>query len=261
MLPILFHIGGVSIHTYGLLVGLALFGSTGAAVWLGQREGISADWLWDLALIIIFGAVVGGRLEYVRTHWDLFSGDPAKIFALRDGGLVFYGGFVLTVATMIGYLQWRKLPMMRVLDLYAPLVPLGHALGRIGCLAAGCCFGRPTDLPWGIVFPPGTAAPHGVPLHPTQLYEAATNTLLGAALMWQYQRKQARIRAGASVPHGRVFGLLLTGYAVTRILNEQLRGDLERGIALAGLTNAQVTGLALGTIGLAILALTQSKGR
>ena len=248
MHPVLFYIGDLSIHTYGLMMGMGIFLAAWGAARLGQKDGVPLDWLWDLALLITFGAVIGSRLEYVRTHWVNFAANPIKILAIRDGGLVFYGGFVFTLLLMVGYIRWRRLSTLRILDIYAVYLPFGHAIGRIGCFAAGCCYGRPTDLPWGVRFPEGTAAPADIPLHPTQLYEVAYNTLLYVGLYRFYQYKRQN-----GLPDGQVFAALLIAYGSLRFINEFFRGDQERGFVIAGLSNAQVTAIILMIFGYIVL--------
>ena len=236
MLPILFEIGGLSFHSYGVLyaagVGLGILGT----VWLGTREGMPADWFWDLALALIVGIVLGARLEYVRTRWPQFAADPMRILDLRDGGMVFYGGFIGVVLCMSALMWWRKMPAWKIFDIYAVLLPFGLALSRVGCLLAGCCYGLPTTLPWGVTYPAGARPPAGIPLHPTQLYETLYCALLGVALAW--------IRAHRRF-EGQAFISFFLIYPLFRIANESLRGDTVRGYAIGALTNAQAISLLL----------------
>jgi phosphatidylglycerol:prolipoprotein diacylglycerol transferase len=242
--PILFHLGTFPVHSYGVMFALALAVGLGGAVWIGWRDGLPADWLWDVAIALIVGTVVGGRLEYVRTHWSTFAAHPAQILALRDGGVVFYGGFVGALVCILAVIRWRGMPIWRVVDIYGAMVPIGHAVGRIGCFLAGCCYGAPTDLPWGVTYPPGGIPPSDVPRHPTQLYEAAYDLALGAFLLW-FRRN----RGG----EGRTFALLLLLYPGFRALNEVLRGDDIRGRFLGtALTNAQATSILLFALGLVV---------
>lgn len=244
MLPILLRIGSFELHTYGVMLALGLFVGIAGAVRLGAREGMPASWMWDLGLVILGGAIVGSRLEYVRSHWAAFAGDPSAIFDLRSGGLVFYGGLVVSLLGIAAYCRWRGLSVMRVFDAFSPMVALGHALGRLGCFAAGCCHGKETGVPWAVIFPPGSEAPPGVPLHPTQLYESGFNTLLGAALLWGLPRRRF---------DGQVFAGLLLAYPAFRMVNESLRGDLIRGTTVFGLTNGEATSAALLALGLVVL--------
>lgn len=254
MHPMLFSIAGFEVHTYGVLVGFGfLFGVTGAAILgrrAGPRGGLSWDFLWDLALVLIAGAVVGSRLEYVRTRWAQYAASPMEILDLRDGGLVFYGGLIGGLVSALAFIRWRGQPVWRVLDLYAPFIAFGHAFGRLGCYAAGCCYGAPTDLPWAVVYPMGGKPPGGVPLHPTQLYEVFTNVLIGGVLLAIRARGP---RGGATSGEGLTFAALLLLYPAVRSVNELLRGDGIRGYAIGGVTNGQAISAALFVAGLAIL--------
>ncbi|MDP2309879.1 MAG: prolipoprotein diacylglyceryl transferase [Pseudomonadota bacterium] len=258
MHPVLFSIAGFEVHTYGVLAGVGfLFGVTGAAILgsrPGPRGGFSWDFLWDLAIVLIVGAVVGSRLEYVRTRWAQYAASPVEILDLRDGGLVFYGGLIGAVLSALVYIRWRRQSAWRVLDLYAPFIVLGHALGRLGCFAAGCCYGAPTDLPWAVVYPMGGKPPGGVPLHPTQLYEVLANVLIGGVLLAVRARGP---RGGATNGDGLTFAALLLLYPAFRSVNELFRGDGIRGaavggVAAGGLTNGQAISVALFAIGLVI---------
>jgi phosphatidylglycerol:prolipoprotein diacylglycerol transferase len=241
--PILFEVGGRQIHTYGAAQGVALFGAICLNVWIARKEGFPPSRMWDLAILILVSATVGTRLEYVRTHWEKFADHPWKILDLSDGGEVFYGGLIGATLASLAYALVRRMPILPLFDTYAAAIPLGHAVGRLGCLAAGCCYGAPTAVPWAIVYPPGSRAPAGVPLHPTQLYEAGFDVALGATLLaW-----------GKGVA-GRRFGTFLVGYSAFRAFNELFRGDAVRGFVVGGLSNAQATSLALGAIGAVILA-------
>lgn len=207
---------------------------------LGRREGVDPDVLWELAIVLLVGIVGGSRLEYVRTHWGDFADEPLRVLALRDGGLVFYGGLVGVLLATAAWVAWRRAPVWKLLDLMAIGLPFGHAVGRVGCLLAGCCYGAPTGLPWGVTYPAGGDAPAGVPVHPTQLYEAAFDVALGAALAWARPRRRF---------DGQLFCTFLFFYPTFRALNETMRGDAIRGFVAGGLSNAQVTSLVLFALG------------
>lgn len=222
------------------MLGLALAGGMGLAVWRGRSQGIDADAMWELGIVIVVAAILVSRLEYVRTQWPKYADSPARILSFSDGGLVFYGGIV---GALLGIAAWsaaRRIPMRTTLDLYAPSIALGHALGRLGCFFAGCCYGRPTDVPWAVTFPEGGLAPAGLPLHPTQLYEAAAEATFGVLLLL----------APPLLP-GRLAGGWLMAYAIFRSFNETFRGDGIRGYVLDGLlSNAQATSIAMFAVGL-----------
>ena len=238
MHPVLFHVGDLPIATYGVATGLALLLGVLLGTRQAKRDGLPSEWAWDLGLLTMACFPVGARLEYVRTHWDRFADHPAAILSLRDGGLVFYGGLVTSILGFLVYARWRKVSALALLDMMAPSVSFGHAIGRLGCLAAGCCYGRETSGAWSITFPEGSVAPAGVPLIPTQLHEAAFNLALGTFL--------------ALVPRrfvGQRFVLMLWLYAIFRTVNEVFRGDSARGTVFGGLmTNAQLTAVVLSLV-------------
>lgn len=242
MHPVLFRIGGFEVYGYGVLYALGVaLGILGARQLL-LREGVANDTTWDLALALIVGVVGGARLEYVRSHLGAFADAPWRVFALRDGGLVFYGGFVGAVVAVLAMARWRKVPSLRVFDAFVAYLPFGHALGRVGCVFAGCCWGAPTDLPWGLSYPAGHES-GGVPTHPVQLYEAAFNVVLGGTLLRLHARRRY---------DGQVLATFLLTYPVFRAFNETLRGDLVRGFVAGAVTNAQATSLVLVLAGLAV---------
>jgi phosphatidylglycerol:prolipoprotein diacylglycerol transferase len=161
------------------------------------------------------GGLLGGRLAYVINFPEAFEGDWISVLKIWEGGLVSYGGLIgLLIAFALWYRRNPIAPWKRILDWMAPGMAFGHALGRLGCFAAGCCYGKETDLPWGFAFThPDTLAPRFVPLHPAQLYEAAFLAALGFFLL-----KRSR-------GDGSVILNYLTGYAAGRFAIEFFRGD------------------------------------
>jgi phosphatidylglycerol:prolipoprotein diacylglycerol transferase len=155
---------------------------------------------------------------------QLYINNPSLIFQFWQGGFVFYGGFL--GAFLFGYLvcRFRKLNPFKQMDLYAPVASLGYAVGRMSCLAAGCCYGAPTTLPWGIIFPQGAAAPAGIALHPTQIYSSLWELLVFIVLVYR-EKKQTSRKPGA------LFGLWLVLHGVGRALVERFRDDF-RGPAI-----------------------------
>ena len=176
----------------GLLLALAFI----AGIWLtsrhARRAGIDPDSIWNMGLIIIFAALVGAKILLFLSDFTYYSQNPREIFSLstlRSTG-VYFGGLLLALAASAWYLRRAHLPAWKVADLAAPGIALGQAIGRLGCLSAGCCFGRPTDASWGITFTDRYAydnigVPLNVPLHPTQLYEAGATVLLFLFLQWR----------------------------------------------------------------------------
>ena len=249
MHPVLFTVGGFAVPSYGVMLATGLFVGLLIGTLRAPRDGFPSEWAWDLGILTMVCAIIGGRLEFVRTNFSRFLAAPSTIFALRDGGMVFYGGFVLTVLGFLVYARRRSVPALALLDMMAPSVGFGHAIGRIGCLLAGCCFGVPTSGWWSVTFPPGSLAPAGQPLVPTQIHEVLFNLILGTFL-WFFPRRFV----------GQRFALLLLLYGAFRALNETVRGDSARGTVLGGLlTNAQFTSLILACVAAAIWALNARK--
>lgn len=252
MHPILIEFGPFKLFTYGLLVALGFL----AFLWVGTREarryGIAAKDFQDLGFTVLLSAIVGARLFFVVLEWRYFLENPLQLVALWKGGLVFYGGFVGATVAAVWLARRRRLPAWDTADAVAPALALGQALGRLGCFFAGCCYGAACDLPWAVTFTdPNSLARLGVPLHPTQLYEAAADLSLFALL---YFGVAPRRRAP-----GRVFGWYLVLYPALRFVVEMFRDD-PRG-ALGPLSTSQAVGIPLFAAGLWILLARRRAAR
>jgi len=234
MHPVLFTLpNGFSIHVYGLMTTLALGLPMFLAHRWGKQDGMPKDFVLDLVLMCYGGTILGARAEYVRANWEQFSDNLPAIFNLRDGGQVFYGGLVTVVSLLMIYSLIKRINPLVLLDLMGPCLALGHAIGRLGCLFAGCCYGAATDLPWAITFTdPASVAPLNIPLHPTQLYEAGYCLLLAGGLIWLRGRKRF---------NGQIFLTYFTIYPILRSLNELLRDDAQRGYFMEKLLGESLT--------------------
>ena len=255
MHPILFHIGNFELASYGLMTAL---GYAAAAWYLTPRlkscniKGLTQDTFWNLLFIVFVGAIVGGKLLFILLSWtelgDTFADKMTYIVHNIRYGFVFFGGLILAVAGALWYMRRKQLPLLKTSDFLIVAVPLGHALGRVGCFLAGCCYGKPTMLPWGVRFTdPNTLVPPelvGVPLHPTQLYEAGLNFAL--FLLLHYASKK---------PHkdGQILVEYVWCYALLRFGIEFLRGDF-RGGFLWGFSPSQVISLCIAAVALCIWA-------
>ena len=246
MNPVLFVLpGGIPIYGYGFMLAIGILAGAFGTAHTASKEGVARTRLYDFGLLSFFFGVVGGRLEYVRTHWaDKFAADPWSALALRDGGYVFYGGFVCAVVACVLWGRRHNVPLARVADHAAPFIGVGIGFARLGCFLVGCCYGCPTELPWGVSFPEGAIAPEGVVRHPTQLYESffAFGVLFGGLSLF---RTRLRPFEGSVIA---LFGVL---YGCWRIFVETLRCDGERGYVFDGwMTNGQFTSLFI--IGIAV---------
>src|ERR671919_1013584 len=238
MHPILFEIGGFPVYTYGVLLAAAYLLGLQFALRRARARGLDANRVMDLGIWIIISALVGAKLLLLIVEWDTFTSDWRELFTLMRSGGVFYGGLIAAVAVALWYLRRHRMPMWTVTDVFAPGIALGHVIGRMGCLFAGCCFGRSTDVPWAITFTNQYAAenvgtPLNVPLHPTQLYEAGAELLiLGFLLLLE--------RRGRAFP-GRTFWSYMLLYGASRFIIEFYRGDT-RGM-IGALSTSQAISL------------------
>jgi phosphatidylglycerol:prolipoprotein diacylglycerol transferase len=145
---------GLPIRGYGVMMLLAIVAGVGLAAYRAKRMGIDPEQIFNLALAMCFAGVVGARAFYVIQKWDQFQGDLAKIFSFTEGGLVVFGSAIGAIAALVGYCLYRKLPTLAIADIVAPSMMVGLAIGRIGCLLNGCCYGGYCELPIAIRFPP-----------------------------------------------------------------------------------------------------------
>jgi phosphatidylglycerol:prolipoprotein diacylglycerol transferase len=248
MYPILFEIGGFPVYTYGLLLAAAYLLGLQFALVRARARGLDPNRVMDLGIWIIVSALVGAKLLLLVVEFDKFGRDPAELLNLARSGGVFYGGLIAAVVVALWYLRRHRMPVWTVTDVFAPGIALGHAVGRLGCLFAGCCFGRPTDLPWAITFHSEFAArnvgtPLGIPLHPTQLYEAGAELLILLLLL-------ATERRGRPFP-GRTFWGYLLLYGVSRFVIEFYRND-PRGM-VGDLSTSQFVSILLVPLSIVML--------
>ena len=229
MHPILLELGPLTVYTYGLLLAAAYLLGLKLAMVRAQARGLDSARVLDLGIYIIISALIGAKLLLVITDYRAFLGDPRELWTLARSGGVFYGGLILAVVVALWYIRKVGLPLWTTCDVFAPGIALGHVIGRFGCLFAGCCYGKPTTLPWGITFTDPAAAqnvgtPLGVPLHPTQIYEAGAEFLILMLLL-------ATEKKGRPFP-GRTFWLYMLLYAISRFVIEFYRGDARGNVGM-----------------------------
>jgi phosphatidylglycerol:prolipoprotein diacylglycerol transferase len=247
MHPILFTFGNFTIYTYGFFVGTAFIAAIfylSHSIKKSKEKIISQDDLYSLVMYIMIFSVAGARLFFVFTDLNEFILYPLSIFKIWQGGLVYYGGFIAAIIFVYVYAKRKKIFLLKLGDFFAPALALGHALGRIGCFFAGCCYGKESSLLWTVVFTnEHSLAVRGKPLHPTQLYEAFANFLLFVFLHF-YSKKEHK--AGVS------FAVYITSYAVLRFVIEFFRGDY-RGVQYFGFSVSQIISVFLFVAGVFII--------
>ena len=215
-------LGQVTIYTYGVLLATAYLLGLKLATVRAKARGLDGAKVLDLGIYIIISALIGAKLLLVVTDFRVFQADPKELLTLARSGGVFYGGLIMAVTVALWYIRRAGLPLWTTCDAFAPGIALGHVVGRFGCFFAGCCSGKETSVPWAITFTDPFAAanvgtPLGVPLHPTQLYEAGAELLILAILLFTEKK-------GRPFP-GRTFWLYLLLYAISRFIIEFYRGD------------------------------------
>jgi phosphatidylglycerol:prolipoprotein diacylglycerol transferase len=244
--------------TYGLTLAIAYL----TAIWLLRRkaiaEGLPEQKILDLSLYILAAAILGAKLLLIVVEWRHYFSQPRDtIEVLRSGG-VFYGGFICATIVGIWYMRKHRLPAWRIADMGAPSIALGEAIGRWGCFAAGCCYGREWHGPWAVTFHDPFArenvgTPLGVPLHPTQIYLSLNAFVIFLLLQWTYRRKTF---------DGEVFWLYVLLYSITRGIIEIWRGDAVRGFVIPGvLSTSQFIGVLAALLSLSMLFLLSRRSR
>jgi phosphatidylglycerol:prolipoprotein diacylglycerol transferase len=237
----------VSLTGYGAFAILGAALGAAVCVRLAGRAGIPAFDAFAASVLALAFGLLGAKAMYLAVTLPERDVSEWASIALAPSGLVFYGGLLGGAAAAVSYLRAYQIDVLGFVDAAVPGLAIGHAFGRIGCFMAGCCYGRPTDLPWGVRFPasPFFAGPVGVPLHPVQLYEAGAELGLAGLCGWL----AGRTRRGSSVL------TWLFGYSALRLALELfLRGD-DRGRALLGLTPSallSLVGLGAALEGLAL---------
>ena len=283
MRQVLYQIPGtpIKIFGFGVMLCLAFFAAIGLAGRRARKNGIAPEVVYDLALWFLVGGIVGARALYVWEYWGDGVGSFTEIFKIWEGGIVFYGGMIGATVGSLAFWAIKKFPLRPMMDVVAPPVALGLALGRLGCFLNGCCYGDQCELPWAVAFPPGSPpwweaaldpsgapapgyhadlleavrrheTPPGTPwsprVHPTQIY-STIDALILLGLMLAYDPLRRR--------SGVLLAIFLTTYPITRALIEQLRGD--EPAFFAGMTISQNVSLATFFVGLGLWAYLLSR--
>jgi phosphatidylglycerol:prolipoprotein diacylglycerol transferase len=252
MHPTLFELGSLTLHSYGVMLALSFLMGIYLASFRAKKRGVDVQFILDLSVYIILAAVVGSRLAYIIFHLSDYN-SIVDMFALWQGGATLYGGLVLSVAVSLIFSLKRKISFWQLADIIAPSIALGIVFTRIGCFLSGCCFGAPTELPWGIVFPPispagiyaRSLAMGSIALHPTQLYASLASLGIVLALLLLEGRFLKK--------PGSVFGLFLVLYGISRFSIDFFR-FYESNMIAFGLSLNQVLSVVLFLFGIWLLA-------
>lgn len=246
MHPILIQSGPFTVPTYGALVAAGyLLGIWYVKSQLRWIPRMTEEKFWGMVYSCFFAAVLGGKLLFVALNVDLYWSGQMGFFSHFRYGFVFFGGLLGAMAAGVWIVRWLDIDYLATGDYVGTALAMGHAIGRVGCLGAGCCYGRPTELPWGVILGghPASSTPEhlwGVPLHPVQLYEAAASAAIAGFLLYYVlpRIKKGRLRAGTG------FLGYLALYALARFSVEFFRGD-DRGGAFLALSVSQWISLAV----------------
>ena len=211
MHPVLLKTHFLTLYSYGLSVAVAMALTLALVFRQSARAGVSRTAALDLLFVLFVAGIAGARLFYVLQHWENFRGDWPAMLRLQEGGLVWYGGFLLGFLCGFFYCVWKKQPALFWMDFFAPLAALAHAVGRVGCFLNGCCSGRPTNFFLGVRFPEEAFC-----RHPVQLYESALLALLAMALLAMGRKRRKP---------GEIFAVYVLFYGLMRFALEFLRVD------------------------------------
>ncbi len=249
MFPEILSLGPVTLYTYGVLLAASYLLGLRLAMSRAKTRGLDAQRVLDLGIYIIISALVGAKLLLLVVDFEQFRQNPADLLSLARSGGVFYGGLIAAVGVAFWYMWRHKLDFWTTCDVFAPGIALGHVTGRLGCFAAGCCYGKPTDVAWSVIFTnPVAAANVGTPLHvalhPTQLYEAVAELLILVLLLGTEKT--------GNPFKGRTFWGYMLLYAVSRYIVEIYRGD-PRGMVFGTVSTSQFISLILAPLSIAML--------
>lgn len=249
MLPKLIEFGGFYLPTYGVMVALGFLAGLWVTSRLGQKVGIDGEKISNLAISCALAGLLGAKLMMFVFEWDRYVENPSLFFSLEtlQAAGVYQGGFILAFIAAVFLIRNYKLPPLLTMDAFAPGIAIGHAIGRLGCLAAGCCWGGRCDRPWAITFTDYSAyeitgVPLGIPLHPTQIYESVFNLVLFFFLYRLFLKRPAP---------GTVIGLYLVAYSVGRFFMEFFRDHAQE--LIGPFSNTQWISIAIAIVGFLIL--------
>ncbi len=223
-------IGPVTIHGYGLMIGIGVMVALLMGDYRAKKKGLNGDLIYGLTVTTVILGFLAARILFIITEWSDFVKNPMAF--ITGSGFVVYGGIIGGILTIFGYCKWKKMDFLAYLDLMIPSVAIAQGFGRIGCFLAGCCYGKETDSILGVTFTNSHYAPNHVKLLPSQLFMSAGDFVLGAVLLWYASRNPSK---------GKISMLYLMLYSIGRFLVEFTRND-NRG-AVGALSTSQFIGV------------------
>ena len=225
MFPDLLSIGPLTIHSYGLFFTLGIIVGLLIALKFGMDGGMNPLLILDMGFIIILSSLIGSRLAYLIINFSYYRDHVLDMLKIWHGGMIFSGGLITVLLVLGWYVKRHRLSFWEIGDLWAPSAAIGQGIGYIGCFLAGCCYGKPTELKWGVIFShPDSLAPLGVPLHPTQLYGVLSGFAIFIMLLYLRARKHFE---------GQILLWYLILQSTAQLFVERFRGD-ERIFILGG---------------------------
>ncbi len=242
MYPVLFSIGPLTIHSYGLMLGIAFLVTTYLASKRAKIFNIPKDTVSNLTILFLISGVIGARVAYILYNMNDFVGRPLQMLMVNKGGLIFYGGLISAACTGVVFAKIKHLSIPDTADLMAPFIALGHAIGRLGCFLNGCCFGKPTDSFLGLCFPHTI-----VKVYPTQLFSFAGLLIIFFILFPRQERRSFK---------GEIISSYLMLYGAFRFFIEFLRGDILP--VFHGLTAMQLISIVLIISGMVLYILMKN---
>lgn len=232
-------IGPITLHGYGLMIGIGVAVALFVGDYRAKKRGLNGDLIYGLTVTTVVLGFLAARILFILTEWENFLKEPMRY--ITGNGFVVFGGIIGGVLTIYGYCKWKKMDFLAYLDLMIPSVALAQGFGRIGCFLAGCCYGKETDSPLGVVFTNSHFAPNNVKVLPSQLFMAAGDFILAAILLWYAKKDRSK---------GRTSMLYLMLYSAGRFVVEFTRND-DRGF-VGVLSTSQFIGIFTFVIGAVI---------
>jgi phosphatidylglycerol---prolipoprotein diacylglyceryl transferase len=272
MRPFLFTIGSARIPSFFFFIMIATLACAFYLYARAKKNGIQPEAMLDIGIIGMLAGVLGARIFHILVEApDYYWEKPMRVFEFWRGGFVSWGGFLALVIALPTYFKIRKLPIMIYMDYFATGAPIIKFFVRVACLLTGCCYGKPTDLPWAITFTDPNATAYyyypNIPLHPTQIYSMIHAVLLFFLVDWYYQRSH-EVKDGKAISkpghtEGETIAILAMGWTLPRAaIIEFFRGDADRGLWFGGyVSTGQLTGGIVFLVALAVFIFLRKRAK